>query len=94
MKNKFSNLNSYPLSDGVAERKSLEGLTPQIKKNVIQEVNQVLTNKKNNVSLKSKNNQQEFIDKAIADRKLLEKDRGICRDISNPLYLSFLAGFF
>jgi len=70
---------------------SLNGLVPEIKQ---QDINQVITNNKNKISLKSKNNQQEFIDKAISDRKKLEEGRGIIRDIKNPLYLSFLAGFF
>uniref|UniRef100_A0A896Z9G8 LAGLIDADG endonuclease n=1 Tax=Coniophora olivacea TaxID=85977 RepID=A0A896Z9G8_9AGAM len=42
----------------------------------------------------SKNNQQEFIDKTIAEHKKLEAERGIVRDISNPTYLGFLGGFF
>ena len=42
----------------------------------------------------SKNNQQEFIDKTIAEHKKLETERGIVRDISNPTYLGFLGGFF
>lgn len=40
------------------------------------------------------NNQQEIINKIISQHKALEKERGIIRDITNPLYKSFLAGFF
>lgn len=71
--------------------KLLNGLNSDIQQ---QEFNQVLTNINNKVSCKSKNIQQEFINKAIAERQLLEKSREIFRDIKNPLYLSFLAGFF
>jgi len=39
------------------------------------------------------NNQQEIINTTISQHKALEKERGITRDVANPIYKSFLAGF-
>lgn len=40
------------------------------------------------------NNQQGYINTIISQHKALEKERGITRDVTNPLYKAFLAGFF
>lgn len=40
------------------------------------------------------NNQQGHINTIISQHKALEKERGITRDVTSPIYKSFLAGFF